>query len=169
MKVRKISTISFLLEKVSKAPLEGYTAGYHQINGEWFRDRVEIDGIRPECPAVDINEFYRMLRSPGDYEPFTCTCGNPECANIDSYVRCLHKGELIVMVIRDPLLCIGPCQGCKFEKDPGLCPAEHIFWSDCPFLRFRYRAYLFRREDMENELKNLERAYTVQISNEKLD
>lgn len=159
MAQRKISTIRFFLEKVSEAPVWDECTGYHKINGEWFRDRMEIDGVQPNCPAIDIKEFHRMLSHPGNYDPFTCTCGNSGCADIDFYVRCLHKDDLIIMVCREPLQRKGPCKGCKFENDETLCPAEHIYWDDCPFLTFSYRAYIFQRENIETELLKLEKSY----------
>ena len=64
MKQKKLSTIRFFLEQVSKAPLFDDAAGFHKINEQWFRDRVEINGMQPDCPAVDIKEFHKMLQ-PG--------------------------------------------------------------------------------------------------------
>ena len=153
MKERKISTIKIFQEKVP-APLENYDHGYHKIDGSWFRDRIEIDGIQPDCPAIDIKEFRRILQAPGDYELFTCTCGNAGCIDIDYPVRCRHKQNLIILVIRSPLRSIVDCTGCKFEKDPERCPADGI-WNTCPFRKFHYNAYTFRREDIEAELSTL--------------
>ena len=115
VKKREISTISFFLEP-SDVPLKDYEMGYYRISGKWFKLQMTIDGVCPDCPAIDIKEFYRMLNAPGDYEPFTCTCGNSGCANIDYYVRCRHKGELMILFIRDPLRGCDPDREDDFDR-----------------------------------------------------
>lgn len=154
-KRRKFDGISFYREVAS--PRFDGDRGYVMIDGIWMRDRVKINGEEPDCPAVDVSEFERMLRKPGDYWPFTCTCGIPEDANIDFPVRCFHHGDLIIMVWRDPLRRVGPCESCEFYRPKGGfedCPAEGLFF-DCPFLQFRYVAHRFRREDIVRELAKL--------------
>ena len=97
MKKRKISTIEFFWEHCE--PQYGYDVGFHKINGVWMRARVKINGEEPDCRAIDIREFDKMLAAPGDYEPFTCTCGYMEDADIQYPVRCLHKDDLIILVV----------------------------------------------------------------------
>ena len=65
-----------------------------------------------------------MLQAPGDYWPFTCTCGIPEDVNIDFPVRCYHKDDLIIMVIREPLRWNPPCDFCD-KKKSSECPDEY--------------------------------------------
>lgn len=144
---RKISTIRFFAEKVSVAPQNGDNTGFHKAGPQWFRDRVEINGTEPDAPAVDIKVFEKMLLQPGFFEPFTCTCGNAGCANIDSFVRCLHKDDLIIMVIRDPL------------RSPEWTLEEEFEHSCQQRQKFRYKAHLFRRSDISRGLEELKRFY----------
>ena len=95
--------------------------------------------------------------SQGDYSPFTCTCGIPDDDYIDFPVRCFHKDDTIIMVWRDPLRRVGPCESCEFYRPKGGfedCPAEGLFF-DCPFLQYRYVAHRFRREDIVKGLAKL--------------
>jgi len=156
-KRRKFDGISFYREVAPQPPRPGYEHGYIMIDGVWMRDRVKINGEEPDCPAIDISEFERMLQRPGDYSPFTCTCGIPDDAYIDFPVRCFHKEDTIIMVWRDPLRRVGPCESCEFYRSKGSfedCPAEGLFF-DCPFLKYRYVAHRFRREDIVRELAKL--------------
>lgn len=154
MKEREIEQIEFFFRKASHTPQDD-EIGFRLINGIWMQDRVRINGVEPDCPAVDFKEFEKMLESPGIYEPFTCTCGVSDCHNIDFPVRCLHKDDFLILVIRDPLRRIGPCKGCQFERDPDRCPAEHICYWECPFLTYRYRAHVFRKSEISERMKAL--------------
>ena len=158
MKKRDFSTIEFFLER--REPQYGYDdVGFHNINGVWMRDRVKINGKEPDCRAIDIREFDKMLAAPGEYEPFTCTCGYMEDCNIQYPVRCFHKHDLIILVIRDPLRTIGPCDECEFYDDTrNNCPVDY-WYSDCPFIKYKYHAHIFRREDIIAGLKNLRKMH----------
>ena len=128
MKKRRIfDEITFYREEAPKPPPRGCECGCHMIGGVWMRDHVKINGREPDCPAIDIAEFGRMLRQPGDYYPFTCTCGIPGDAHIDFPVRCFHRRETIVLVWWDPLRRIGPCETCRFYRSDGGRAFE-----DCP-------------------------------------
>ena len=157
-KRRKFDDIAFYREVAPSPPLSGsYMCGYLMVDGVWMRDRVKINGEEPDCPAIDFSEFERMLEKPGDYWPFTCTCGIPLDHEIDFPVRCFHKGDTIIMVWRDPLRRVGPCKSCEYYRKNGSfedCPAEGDF-SDCPFLQFRYVAHRFRREDIVQGLAKI--------------
>ena len=63
MKTRKISSIEFFLEQCE--PQYEYDVGFHKINGIRMRDRVLIDGEEPDCRAIDIREFDKMLAARG--------------------------------------------------------------------------------------------------------
>ena len=159
MKTRKISTIEFFWEQCE--PQYGYDVGFHKINGVWMRARVKINGEEPDCRAIDIREFDKMLAAPGDYEPFTCTCGYMEDADIQYPVRCLHKDDLIILVIRDPLRSLGPCEDCEFYGNHGNnCPVD-LWFSDCPFIKYKYNALIFRKKDIIDGLKNLRKTYEL--------
>ena len=132
-KRRKFDGIRFYREVAS--PRFDGDRGYVMIDGVWMRDRVKINGEEPDCPAVDVSEFERMLRKPGDYWPFTSPCGFPPDANIHVPVRCFHKDDMIIMVWRDPL------QGGDYH--------------DWPSQQFRYVAHRFRREDIIKGLAKL--------------
>ena len=159
MKKRDFSSIEFFLEQ--REPQYETDVGFHKINGVWMRDRVKINGEEPDCRAIDIREFDKILASPGKYEPFTCTCGYMEDCDIQYPVRCFHKHDLIILLMRNPLRTIGPCETCRFySADVNTCPADFYF-PDCPFLEYRYCAHIFRREDIITGLKNLRNMYGV--------
>ena len=40
-----------------------------------------------------------------------------EDCDIQYPVRCFHKEDLIILIIRDPLRTIGPCDDCEFYDD----------------------------------------------------
>lgn len=155
MKKRKIASIEFFLEPFE--PEDEFDVGSHKINGIWMRDRVKINGEKPDCRAIDIREFEKMLAAPGKYEPFTCTCGHMEDCEIHYPVRCFHKEDFIILIIRDPLRTIGPCADCEFNIHN--CPAD--FWyPDCPFLeKYKYRAHIFLKSDIADGLKKLRNMY----------
>ena len=159
MKKRKIASIEFFLEPCEAG--DKFDVGFHKINGIWMRDGVKINGEEPDCPAVNIREFEKMLAAPGKYEPFTCTCGYMEDCEIHYPVRCFHKEDFIILIIRDPLQTIGPCDDCEFFADriySDKCPAEFYF-PDCPFLEYKYRAHIFLKSDIADGLKKLRGMY----------
>lgn len=159
MKIRDFSCIEFFVEQCE--PHFETDVGFHLINGVWMRDRVKINGKEPDCRAIDISEFEKMLAAPGDYEPFTCTCGHMEDCSIQYPVRCFHKQNLIIWVMRYPLRTILPCDDCEFDDDNvKSCPAEYLYW-ECPFIKYKYQAYIFRREDIIAGLKNLRKKYEL--------
>lgn len=100
-----------------------------------------------------------MLQAPGDYWPFTCTCGIPEDVNIDFPVRCYHKDDLIIMVIREPLRWNPPCDFCD-KKKSSECPDEYE-WGRCPDPQFHYHAFRFRKDDIRNGLAALSKTLFV--------
>jgi hypothetical protein len=66
MKTRKISTIEFFLEQCE--PQYEFDVGFHKINGIWMRDRVKINGVEPDCRAVDIREMEIIVRRICDFQ-----------------------------------------------------------------------------------------------------
>ena len=67
--------------------------------------------------------------------------------------------DLIILVIRDPLRTIGPCDECEFYDDTrNNCPVDY-WYSDCPFIKYKYHAHIFRREDIIAGLKNLRKMH----------
>lgn len=154
-KQRKISTIRFFREEAPRPPSHTFDIGFIKIDGKWMRDRVEIDGKVINCsPAVDFRAFYKMLSFPGLYYPFTCTCDLPWDADIDNPVRCLHKDNLIIMVLREPLINTPPCDTCpdciddkcKYDFLSGECPVNGPF---------KYYSLLFDKEKFRQGLEEM--------------
>ena len=151
-KRRNLDKIRFFREIAKSPPQYVEDTGYTLIHDQWMRDQIEINGHRPDCPAIDFKEFCKMLQSPGDYWPFTCTCGFPEDACIHFPVRCRHKDDLIILVIREPLRRIPPCDSCNKKKSD--CPGWYEEES-CPEPHFHYQAFRFRKEEIQHGLYSL--------------
>ncbi len=106
--------------------------------------------------GVYLSDFEKMLTTPGDYWPFCCSyCGIPEDVNIFSPVRCRHKGDLLVLLIRRPLqdkcLTCSNQEGCSFLENG----AEY----DCPQFRSRFRAYCIKKEQLRQQLDELKKEF----------
>ncbi len=145
----QLDQIRFFRKQAEISSLGNYTIGYSFINGMLMKDVVEINGKQPTVPAVLFSEFHAMLRKPGDYYPFTCTCGIPGDANINFPVRCFHKEKLIILVVREPVCSSAPCETCGSN---GKC--DLMYW-ECPFKSFHYHAYRFLKKDIEQGLNKL--------------
>ncbi len=57
--------------------------------------RLEITGKQPTVPAFSF-PIPCNVRKPGDYNPFTCTCGYRRRKH-ELPVRCFHKEKLIIL------------------------------------------------------------------------
>lgn len=118
----------------------------------WFyRITVAINGVPVDATAVAVEEFAKMLRKPGRYWPFTCNCGIPDCDNVDMPVRCYHRRDAVIMVIREPLRQVTFCESiaCPDVRD---CPFEI---GDCPLVIPRYHAYCFERSKLVAGLREV--------------
>jgi len=156
-KERGIDKIEFYYAEATNPPLSNCTIGYSCFNKKWMKDSVSINGKQLDVPAVLFSEFELMLERQGDYWPFTCTCDNPGCANIDWPVRCFHKDDLIVLVIRDPVQECLPCETCDEEST---CTLNR--WQ-CPYQYKHYHAYCFSRSAMRQSLDNCREIYRAAL------
>ncbi len=121
-------------------------------DGVKYMHAVHIDDEFIWGDGVDLSDFEAMLEASGDYWPFFCSyCGEPGCAGIFSPVRCFHKDDLLILVVRRPLL-----NTCDFCDDSDQCAMEKNGDSyDCPKCRPHYRAYRIRKEQLREQLQAL--------------
>lgn len=123
--------------------------GGSRIGNQNYIHYFTLDGKKITGDGMDFGSFYGMLEEPGDYWPFCCRfCGLSECAGIFMPIRCFHRGDEIILVIREPLW--DACSACDREeecKNPDACPDRH----------FRYRAHRVKKAQMRAALDELER------------
>ena len=154
MKQRTIDTI-----KITVTPRRG---GLTALYGATVKDGVEyihhvyINGESIWSDGISISTFEDMLRKPGDYWPFFCSyCGEPGCVDIFYPIRCFHKDDLLILVIREPLrdTCFdcGKYGNCGIEETEGAC--------DCPKRQARYRAYCIKKEKLRQQIANLRKEF----------
>ena len=136
MNGRTVDTI-----KITVTPGRG---GLTALYGATVKDGVEymhhvyINGESIWSDGVSISTFEKMLRKPGDYCPFFCSyCGEPGCVDIFYPVRCFHKADRLILVIRRPL------------RDS----------CDCPKRRPRYHAYCIEKEQLRQQIYSLRKEF----------
>lgn len=154
MKKRSVDTI-----KLNVTPGEGSLTAYHGAtvkDGIRYIHSVFINGKYVWSDGVSISDFEDMLDKPGDYWPFFCSfCGEPGCADIFYPIRCRHRGDQLVLVIRDPLQ--DNCFSCKDYEN---CTIEGSGKEDdCPKRRPQYRAYCIKKEQLRQELSALRKRF----------
>ena len=112
--------------------------------------------------GVSISDFEDMLKTPGDYWPFFCSyCGVPECDDILYPVRCRHRGDQLVLIIRDPVQ--DTCVSCD---EYGNCPlGEPESAYDCPKRSPRYHAYCIQKEQLRQQLSELRKQFGTDLDN----
>ena len=154
MKKRSVDTI-----KITVTPGRG---GLTALYGATVKDGVEymhsvfINGVNIWSDGVDITDFERMLNTPGDYWPFFCSyCGEPGCADIFYPVRCRHRGDQLILVMRDPLQ--DNCFSCGDYDDCSKCDTDERY--DCPKRRPHYHAYCIEKEQLRRQLFDLRKEY----------
>ena len=154
MKKRSIDTIEITVTP-GNTPLSAlYGATFK--DGVAYIHCVHINGQYIWSDGVDISDFEHMLDKPGDYWPFFCSyCGEPGCADIFYPVRCRHRGDQLVLVIRDPLR--DSCFSCKDYEN---CTIEGSGKEDdCPKRRPHYRAYCIEKEQLRQQLSALRKRF----------
>ena len=145
--------------RISVAPGKGpLTAmfGATVMNGVEYMHSVYINDICIWADGVDITDFEHMLDQPGDYWPFFCSyCGVPGCADIFYPVRCRHRGDQLVLVMREPLQ-----DNCFQCKNYGQCAIEDTDAKyDCPKRRPHYHAYRIKKEQLRQQLSELRKKF----------
>ena len=150
MEKHPVEKIEFLME----ASKYWGDYGMSHINGRSYRRGFSINGKRFANDGMYFETFHDMLEKPGDYWPFCCSyCGMDGCDGIFMPIRCIHSGDEIILIIREPMWDF--CNNCEFsnecENQDGneaiLCPNYHV----------RYRAYRIRKEQMREALDEVER------------
>ncbi len=136
----------------------GLTALYGATvkDGVEYMHHVYINGELIWSDGVSISSFEKMLQKPGDYWPFFCSyCGEPGCADIFYPVRCFHKADLLILVIRNPLrdtcLACGEYGNCETEETEESC--------DCPKRRPRYHAFSIEKEQLRQQIADLRKEF----------
>ena len=124
------------------------------VNGKYYWHYFTLDGKKFSGDGMEFGPFYDMLEKPGDYFPFCCSyCGVSGCDGIFVPIRCIHNGDEIVLIIREPMAenCSPFCDeydGCKLTRsDVILCPLYHV----------KYRAHRVKKAQMREALAELER------------
>ena len=146
MSKHELETIEFSIEPYSP----NYTAyfGITEINGKKYCNKCSINGKIIASDGIYFEIFADMLNRPGDYYPFCCSyCGESGCASIFVPVRCFHKADEIILVIREPLqehcLFCEKESDCKFGGDEFMCDMAHPV----------YRAHRFSKNQMRQALE----------------
>ncbi len=174
MNKRTIDTIKLTVTPTCRTWEDDWRAELYDGREVWFASTI-IDGIRyihtvyinDKCiweDGVYLSAFEEMLRKPGDYWPFTCSCcGEPSDADIQYPVRCRHRGDQIILVIRDPLQ-----SNCFFCKDNNtdrcsIAGTEEAF--DCLKRSPHYHAYIIQKEQLRQQLFELRKKFGSNLDN----
>ena len=149
MSKHELETIEFSIEPYS--PNDTAYFGITEINGKKYCNKCSINGKIIASDGIYFEIFADMLNRPGDYFPFCCSyCGDSGCANIFVPVRCFHKADEIILVIREPLQ--EECIFCeKYEK----CQSSVFMCGEAHPI---YRAHRFSKKQMRQALEN---CYTI--------
>ena len=158
MKERSIDTIRITVTP-GETPLTAYYGatfkdGVAYVHGVYINDQaIWADGVR-------IQDFEDMLEAPGDYWPFFCSyCGEPGCEDIFYPVRCRHRGDQVVLVMRDPLR--DNCFSCKDYDGCSIEGTDAAY--DCPKRRPHYHAYCIKKEQLRQQLSMLREEFGNQL------
>ena len=145
--------------KIAVTPGRAGLTAQHGVtvkDGVEYMHHVYINGDLVWSDGVSIASFEDMLKKPGDHWPFFCSyCGEPGCVDIFHPVRCFHKADRLILVIRRPLqdtcLICGKYGNCEIEETEASC--------DCPERRPRYHAYCIKKEQLRQQLADLRREF----------
>ena len=147
MSTHELEIIEFFIEPI-KGSASGAYYGVTEIDCKTYWNRCCINGKFLGADGLEFGTFAEMLENPGDYFPFCCSyCGEAGCDNIFAPIRCFHKVDEIILVIRDPLQ--GQClfcekeSACKFGGDEFMCDMAHPV----------YRAHRFSKKQMRQALE----------------
>lgn len=160
MKKHELETIVFSIKPVTSSPLTTLY-GVTEINGKDYWNQCYINGEHLGSDGMEFSEFEDMLKKPGNYFPFCCSyCGIPECSNIFIPIRCFHKADEIILVIREPLT--DQCQtcdcfmekSCKFDYDKFFCSMPPPIYRAHRFSKSQMQDALQRVYSQINEIKN---------------
>lgn len=154
MEKHPIEMIAFAKREVTSSPLSMYY-GVTSIGDKIYMHYFTLDGKEIAADGMYFKPFYEMLEKPGDYFPFCCSfCGVSGCDGIFVPIRCLHHGDEVILIIREPLWenCTPSCDGyeypgCENNDDRVLCPHYHV----------KYRAHRVKKAQMRAALEELER------------
>ena len=126
--------------------------GGSRVNGRSYRHCFTLDGKLFANDGMHFGPFRDMLEKPGDYWPFCCSlCGESGCDGIFAPIRCLHHGDEIILIIREPMW--DSCDSCKYEcQNPR--DGDEFF---CPHYHVKYRAHRVKKAQMRAALEELER------------
>ena len=114
MSSHELEIIEFFIEPIKGSALGAYY-GVTEIDCKTYWNRYCINGKFLGADGLEFGTFAEMLENPGDYFPFCCSyCGVSGCDNIFAPIRCFHKADEIILVIRDPLQC--QCLFCEKES-----------------------------------------------------
>ena len=150
MSNHELEIIEFFIKPIKNPAISAYY-GITKIDGKTYLNKCCINGKELASDGLYFKEFTNMLATPGDYFPFCCSyCGDSGCANIFVPIRCFHKQDEIVLVIREPSQ--EECIFCeKYEKCQSgvfMCGEAHPI----------YRAHRFSKKQMRQALEN---CYTI--------
>ena len=129
--------------------------GMSRINGQSYRHGFSINGERFTNDGLEFGTFRSMLEKPGDYFPFCCSyCGVSGCDGIFVPIRCLHSGDEIILIIREPMWDV--CNSCEYNDECENQDGNEALM--CPNYHVRYRAHRVKKEQMREALDELERS-----------
>lgn len=155
MKKRSVDTIKIIV-KPEANPLHSLLYGATVKDGVYYSHLVYIND---ECiwgDGVSIADFEAMLEKPGDYWPFFCSyCGEPADAGIFFPIRCFHRGDQLVLVIRDPLQDV--CVSCDEYSDCPLGESDSAY--ECPKRSPLYHAHIIQKEQLRQQLFELRKEF----------
>ena len=155
MEKHPIETIAFAKRKSVSRSYTMPLYGASLVNGKFYQHYFTLDGKLFAGDGMYFKPFYEMLEKPGNYFPFCCSaCGVSGCDGIFIPIRCLHHGDEVILIIREPLWenCTTTCDGFESSKcwnndDRVLCPHYHV----------KYRAHRVKKAQMRAALEELER------------
>lgn len=144
MEKHQLETIKFSVKPSSGGDSYGIT----MINGRIYRNQCSINDEFLGVDGLIFDVFAEMLEKPGDYWPFCCSyCGISGCDSIFVPIRCFHKEDEVILVIRDPLQ-----EECVFCKKHRECDISSPF--TCDMAHPVYRAHRFSKEQMRQALES---------------
>lgn len=144
MEKHPLEVIDFFMEPRNVAGYYGVSC----INGQYYWHGFSIGDKQFRSDGLEFGTFWSMLEKPGDYFPFCCSfCGVSGCDGIFVPIRCLHSGDEIILIIREPME--DSCNFCEHRDGCGteLCPDYHV----------KYHAYRVKKAQMRAALEAVAR------------